>query len=65
MAGRVTPHSDNWGPVVEIWVDDTSDGQSVFITGERADGQLFFGSFFQSTIDDDQEGSDSAWRIEE
>jgi hypothetical protein len=46
-----------FGPVVEIWVDDNDDGsQSVFITGERPDGQRFFGSFFQPTID--QEDSD-------
>ena len=54
MAGRVNQRGDDWGPVVEIWIDDTSDGQSVFITGERVDGQRFFGSFFQPTFDDDQ-----------
>lgn len=44
------------GPVIEIWVDDHDDGsQSVFLTGERSDGQRFFGSFFQPTLDHDQD----------
>ena len=57
MAPRLTPSGpDDWGPVIEIWTDDTSGGQAVIVTGERPDGQRFFGSFFQPTFDDhDQE----------
>jgi hypothetical protein len=52
MAPRLTPFDpDDWGPVVEIWIDDTSNGQAVIVTGERPDGQRFFGSFFQPTLD--------------
>lgn len=48
------------GPVVEIWVDDHDDGsQSVFVTGERSDGQRFFGSFYQPTFN--QQEGDSEW----
>ena len=59
LIGAAGDDGDWFGSVVEIWVDDNDDGsQSVFITGERSDGQRFFGSFFQPTIGHDREGGD-------
>jgi hypothetical protein len=39
------------GPVVDIWTPEPADnGQAVFVFGETADGQRFFGSFFEPTL---------------
>jgi len=51
LSGRFNRAHDRT-PVVELWVTDTNEGQSVIVVGERSDGQRFFGSFWQPRLDE-------------
>jgi hypothetical protein len=58
--GPVSWFDTNDGAVVELWVHDTPEGQSVTVVGEHPDGQRFFGSFFQPSLNNEEE--DQTWQ---